>query len=970
MIRLDHKTAGGEIYSKGYVRENGLEPSQRHDGAGSRVSVDSLPGEKELRLYNLADSLPTAMLYQLTVLPDGGRQFTYVSRGVEWLHELTSAQVLVDAEVLYSQMLPEYRLMLRECEDKALVNMSTIRVHVQSRLPSGQLRWFTHVCTPLRLADGRLVWDGVEVDITEHKQTAENLELRVAERTGALREANRFLRSEIEEHKRAEKELRNIQKRYHAVVEDQTEVICRLDPEGRFLFVNDTFCTFFGRSKGELLGTLWTPQAHSDDVERVQTELSLISTRNPIVTIENRIVDARGTERWMQFVNRGIFDSTGNLAEIQCVGRDITDRKEVEARLQESEARFKALFYQAVDGIVFMPIEGTILVVNDAFARMHGYDSPREMEHLQLTDLDTPESALLAPERLRRMKNGEALNFEVKHYRKDGSTFPLEVSCQVIESNGKRFYLGFHHDITERKEAEKALRQSEEKYRALIEGSIEGVLITEGFDLLFVNRALLDILGYESFNEMARIPLLNHVGHEFREMIRERIERRESGEVTRRFVEYEVLRKDGATRYVQTQSSAIVISNKRLTQTTIRDVTELKKAEEERKRFEIRVQQAQKLESLGILAGGIAHDFNNILQIILANINMMQKVVPETNVARSLFERMEESIDRAKELTRQMLAYAGKSSFNVHILDPGNAVQEIVQFIQPLISKKIVLKTEIEKELPSIEADTAQLHQVVMNLVLNAAEASDDDRGGVVTVSVTARHCTEAYLHESRMMPGSPEGEYICIEITDTGCGMDRETLEKIFDPFFSTKFAGRGLGMSAVLGIMRAHKGAVLVDSVPGVGTTVRIFFPVAGNPVSDSAKKERDIPLSPQRGRGTLLFADDEPDLVDLAQGMLQDQGYTVFTAGNGLEALDIFKTHAEEIECVVLDLSMPQLDGLQALTEMRRIKPGLKAVLMSGYAEQEIQSRVAGEPIDAFLGKPFDMQSVTKILQMLLK
>lgn len=969
MIRLDHKTAGGEIYSKGYVRENGLGPSEKHDGAKSRVSVDSLPGEKELRLYNLADSLPTAMLYQLTVLPDGGRQFTYVSRGVEWLHELTSAQVLNDAEVLYGQMLPEYRLMLRECEDKALVNMSTIRVHVQNRLPSGQLRWFTHVCTPLRLADGRLVWDGVEVDITEHKQTAENLEQRVAERTAALREANRFLRSEIEEHKRAEKELRNIQKRYQAVVEEQTEVICRLDPEGRFLFVNDTFCTFLGRSKEELLGTLWAPQAHSDDVERVQTQLSLISTRNPIVAIENRIVDARGAERWMQFVNRGFFDSTGNLAEIQCVGRDITDRKEVEARLQESEARFKALFYQAVDGIVFMPIEGTTLVVNDAFAKMHGYDSPREMEHLRLTDLDTPESARLAPERLRRLKSGEAMNFEVEHYRKDGSTFPLEVSCQVIESNGKRFYLGFHHDITERKETEKALRESEERYRVLIEDSIVGIGISKGNKILFANKALLDLFGYDSVDEVPPGGLLALMAPEFKEAVRERIERREAGNPISSSYELRIVRKDGATRDVQLQAAYVNVGNERLTQTTFRDVTELKKTEEEGKRFEIRVQQAQKLESLGILAGGIAHDFNNILQIILANLNMMQKVVPETNVARSLFERMEESIDRAKDLTRQMLAYAGKSSFNIHILDSGNAVQEIVQFIKPLISKKIVLKTEIEKDLPSIEADTAQLHQVVMNLVLNAAEASDDDRGGVVTVSVTARHCTEAYLHESRMMPGAPEGEYICIEITDTGCGMDRDTLEKIFDPFFSTKFAGRGLGMSAVLGIMRAHKGAVLVDSVPGGGTAVRVFFPVAGNPVLDSAKKERDITPSPQTGRGTLLFADDEPDMAELAQLMLQDMGYTVFIAGNGLEALDMFKSHSDEITCVVLDLSMPQLDGLQTLVEMRRIKPGLKAVLMSGYAEQEIESRVAGEPIDAFLGKPFDIHALSDILRKLL-
>lgn len=922
--------------------------------------------ESEQRLRHLADNLPEAVIYQLTALPDGGRKFTYVSQSVERLNEVSVETVLADANVLYAQVLPGYLEEVRKSEEEALNNMSGLRVEVQCLLPSGRLRWFLYSSFPRRLPDGQLVWDGVEIDITEQKETEKELERRVEERTAALRAVNQRLQTEIEDRKNAEEALRRIKQRYQAVVEDQTEVICRLGPDGRLRFVNETFCRFFGRWKEELLGKTWVPLAYPDDVERSKTGLRLISPANPVVVIENRVFAGDGTLRWMQFANRGFFNADGELAEIQCVGRDITERKQAEELLRESEARFRALFYQAVDGIVIMSLDGKSMLVNDAFVHMHGYDSPQEMEHIRLRELDTPETARLAPERLRRLTEGEFLTFEVEHYRKDGSTFPLEVTCQVIESEGIRYYMGFHHDITERKHAEAALRESEEKYRALIEDSIEGISITEGFQLVFANTALLNMLGYDSFDQMVEVPLLNLIAPECREAIRERIETRDSGKPVPRYFEYKVLRKDGTTRDVQTQAAQITIGNKRLTQTTFRDVTDLKRAEEEHRFLEAQVQHAQKLESLGLLAGGIAHDFNNIMQIILANVNLLQKILSDADESHPFIENIKKSIARATSLTRQMLAYAGRRNVSLKTLDLDHVIQEIVELVRSLIPKKVTLATKPTHGIPCIEGDASQIQQVVMNLVLNASESLDERFGGTVTVSTMVLHCSEEYLRRNSVLYDAPEGEYACLEVSDTGCGMSEDTVSKLCDPFFTTKFAGRGLGMSAVLGIMKAHKGALLIESTPGMGTTIRALFPVSGNTLPAATEDTKENADAFGDTMGTILFVDDEPDILELGALMLAGMGYTVITAGNGLEAVEILTRRPKEIGCAILDLSMPQMDGAQTMEGLRCISPDIPIILMSGYAEQEVQTRFADRQVAAFLEKPFDVQTLAKKLR----
>jgi len=323
-------------------------------------------------------------------------------------------------------------------------------------------------------------------------------------------------------------------------------------------------------------------------------------------------------------------------------------------------------------------------------------------------------------------------------------------------------------------------------------------------------------------------------------------------------------------------------------------------------------------------------------------------------------------VNRAAVLTRQMLAYAGRGHLTTKMIDLGEVAEEMIHLVRASLPKKIEVLTDVETNLPPVLADPAQVQQIVMNLVINAAEALDPEQGGRISVYVAAMHCSEDFLRQSRTLDRIPEGNYVCLQVSDTGCGMDETTLSHIFDPFFTTKFTGRGLGMSAVIGIMRAHNGAVLTKSTPGMGTTIRALFPVSM--MSETVMENGNQPdnASKNSDHDCVLFVDDEPDMLDLGVLMLEHLGCRVFTAADGVEALEVFREHAADISCVLLDLNMPHMDGLQTLQMLRSIKPDVRIVLASGYGEKELKARFKGYDVDAFIEKPFNMQTLSATLQ----
>jgi two-component system cell cycle sensor histidine kinase/response regulator CckA len=384
----------------------------------------------------------------------------------------------------------------------------------------------------------------------------------------------------------------------------------------------------------------------------------------------------------------------------------------------------------------------------------------------------------------------------------------------------------------------------------------------------------------------------------------------------------------------------------------------------EQERLRAQLLQVQKLHSLGLLAGGIAHDFNNILTAILGGASTALLNLATDSPARKDLELVIAAAQRAAALTRQMLAYAGKAHVEVRAIDLSTHVREIATLLETTVPKKVQLRLEVSNDLPAIEADLAQIQQVVMNLVINGAEAIGDQQGTVL-VTTGVQHLDEAVAVELFPADSIAPRKYVFLEVRDTGQGMDEATKTKIFDPFFTTKFTGRGLGLAAVLGIVRAHRGALEVTSSVGCGTTFKVFFPAA----LATAQVERPRGATDYRGTGLVLVIDDDASVRATARRMLQLFGFSVIEAEDGQSGADLFAAHAASLLLVIVDMTMPRMNGEETVRAIRRVRADVPVVLASGYGEIEATRRFAGGRLSGFLEKPFTPVQLAEMLARIL-
>jgi two-component system cell cycle sensor histidine kinase/response regulator CckA len=410
--------------------------------------------------------------------------------------------------------------------------------------------------------------------------------------------------------------------------------------------------------------------------------------------------------------------------------------------------------------------------------------------------------------------------------------------------------------------------------------------------------------------------------------------------------DFRLLRRDGEHRWLACRATSRFDAEGRFAGLigSCIDITDVKQAEE-------RLRHAAKLESLGILAGGIAHDFNNLLTGIMGNASLILEDLPVDSRSIPFAENIVQASETAAQLTRQMLAYSGKGRFVLERIDLSREVRDITPLIEASIPRLVALKLRLTRGLPLVEADQGQIQQLVMNLVINGAEAIGE-ASGAVTVATEISDLDNGAT--AAMLSGFPipEGRYVTLRVSDTGCGMDAETRARIFDPFFTTKFTGRGLGLAAVSGIVRGHRAGLSVESRPGCGTEFVIHFPVA---LGDAEGERDETPSFAEPGSGTILVVDDEPVVSRTARLALQRYGYTVLTAQNGQEAVDLFRAVSSEIDLVLLDLTLPVMSGEVAFQELRAIRPDVRVLATSGYSEVEALSRFGAE-VDGFIQKPY--------------
>ena len=508
-------------------------------------------------------------------------------------------------------------------------------------------------------------------------------------------------------------------------------------------------------------------------------------------------------------------------------------------------------------------------------------------------------------------------------------------------------------EVVERRRAEEALRASEAQWRSLVQSSPDYVVTIDADGrITFVNRPMsqMGLVPGRRIFELA--PPRSHDA--LREQLARVFTKGEAGALeidvdAERHLAFDVriapITSEGPVK------SAVILA---------RDIAERRAAEAERARMQERLLTAQKLDSLGLLAGGVAHDFNNLLTAILGSASVALLKLPAEGPARRAIETLVAAARRASELTQQLLAYSGRGKFEVKPVDLSAQIRELTIVLEAAVPKRIALKTELDPRLPTVLGDVGQMQQVVMNLVINASEAIGDRVGSILVrtgrSTVGPEERDEPFFGE----PPAP-GEYVCLEVTDDGCGMDAETIAKVFDPFFTTKATGRGLGLAAVHGIVRSHHGALRIKSSPGGGSMFRVLLPASATPA-----EARGAPTSPaSEGGGLILVVDDENLLRRAACQIIEHFGYGALEAEDGFAAIEIYRERAREIAIVLLDMTMPGMSGEETFHELRRIRPDACVILSSGFNELEATRRFSGTEFAAFLQKPYTAEQLAECL-----
>ncbi|MBI4913792.1 MAG: CHASE domain-containing protein [Acidobacteria bacterium] len=503
-------------------------------------------------------------------------------------------------------------------------------------------------------------------------------------------------------------------------------------------------------------------------------------------------------------------------------------------------------------------------------------------------------------------------------------------------------------------ELARALRDSETRFRMLANTTACIIVLysdvieyVNDFGCQFMKMKVDDILGK---------PFWSFVHPHDRDMVKQRGLARIRGEQVSETYEFRLVDGEGEVHWVDFTAGKIAWGERTLGMATVFDVTERVRAVEARLQIERKMFETQRLESLGLLAGGIAHDFNNLLGAVLGHVSLAKGSLPADHPGRRHIETIRETTLHAANLSRQLLAYSGRGTFVVEPLDLNQHVRDIRSLLDVSVSKDTAIRLELQEPLPTIQGDAGQLHQVVMNLVTNAAEAMEGP--GEIKIRTSTRLLGAADLHGLAAAQGTAPGSFVCLEVADQGRGMDEATLAKIFDPFFSTKFAGRGLGLAAMQGIVQGHRGAIQVESEPGKGSRFRVFFPAQPSPAAPPPARGNSgsqAPL-PASGGSRILLVEDEEALAEATMQILQRAGHEVVWAQNGAVAIERFLEGPDAFSLVLLDLTMPVMDGRECFRRLRQLRADLKVILASGWGGQEAGEAFGEGQLSGFLQKPY--------------
>ena len=878
-----------------------------------RKAMETALRESERRLRTVMGNLPGMAYRGLKRLE---RPMEFVSEGCQSITGYSAKELLEGGGVSYGQLIFEDdHPAVSEAITNAIADGRPFEVEYRIRTANDEQRWVWERGRAVGTnGENAVLIEGFIIDITGRKQT--------------------------------EHALRESEQRFRSFVENAGDIVFAMNPRGIITYISPNFERLLGLSPEGWIGLSFEKMVHPEDIDPCQNFLQrTLRDEKEASSVEYRLRRADGSWRWHTSTGSRLIDEHGKVSGFVGISRDMTEQREADEALRESEQKFRAIFENAPLGMFRSTPEGRFIEVNDALAEMLGFESPEQVlcEIDNIADqiyADTEKRARIVTEQLTESARPPVLN---RYRRRDGSEFVARLYLKTIrDEKGCPLYLeGIVEDLTELRRAE----FERERLLSAIEQSGEVIVVTDPDGIIqYANPAFERITGYTLQEAIGRNPRFLKSGEQDDEFYQRLWATISAGCTWQgRFIN----RKKDGSLYTEDATVSPVWDQTGQIHNYIAVKRDISKEID----LEERYHQSQKLEAIGQLAGGIAHDFNNLLLVINGYSEMAHESVDEGSQAKRALEGVMEAGQRAATLVSQLLAFSRRQMIQPETLNLNDVVSDLMKMLTRIIGEHIRLDFVPAQALEPIYADRGMMEQIIMNLSVNSRDAMSE--GGELTIETDEVELNGDF---AETQPWVEPGPYVMLTVSDTGCGMDEETLGHIFEPFFTTKGVGQGtgLGLATVYGIVRQHKGAIVPSSTLGEGTTFKVYLPVTRK---EPARDEPKVETVPAGGTETILLVEDDLAVLKLVRQLLERKGYTVLTANNGKVAVDLFEQHADEIDLVILDVIMPEKSGVEARIAIKKENPGVPVLFATGYADNAFDTDFIMSESQPLLRKPYE-------------
>jgi two-component system, cell cycle sensor histidine kinase and response regulator CckA len=752
------------------------------------------------------------------------------------------------------------------------------------------------------------------------------------------------------------RELQESEQRFRIVLENIQDAYFRADNNGRFTYVSPSAAAMYGYDSAEEMVGMTAQSLYFDSEERE----SIIEEMKNNGKIHDHIGKGKkkdGSQFWVSLNSQLFLDGNGQMVGTEGFVRNITERKLAEEALRVSEEKYRLLFMNnPLPMWVYDTANLGFLAVNDFAVDHYGY-SRQEFLAMTIKDIRPPEDIPYLFDVLDKFKGSMRSVGAARHRTKNGSIIDVDITAHEIDFDGRKAMFVIAIDITEQKQSRDLLQQSEEKFKAAFMTSPDSININRLSDgrYIAINQGFTRIMGYTEEETIGKSSLELDIWIDTEERKKLVAGLKVFGKVDN--LEARFRAKDGSHKTGLMSATIIQLNNEPHILSITRDITEVK-------RLQLELFQSQKMLSMGTLAGGIAHDFNNILNIILGYSGLLKKKKDDPEKFDESINAITHAVERGAALVKQILTFARKTEVSFEPISIPDLVKELCSMLEQTFPKVITFKKQMEDQLPLIHADHSQLHQVLLNLCVNARDAMP--HGGTITIA------TEVLKREQicERFPSAEQEQYVCLSVADTGEGMNELIRSRIFDPFFTTKGLGKGtgLGLSVVYGVIQSHRGFIDVKSTPGEGSVFLLFLPVPAvrsiNEISHKVE-EREV-----YGNGeTILVVEDEDMLLETLSFILESNGFFVLRARDGVEAVSAYREHRREIAMVVTDMGLPSMTGIDEFMTLKELNPEIKVLFTSGFFGPDLKTELQANGAKGFIQKPYRPEEILRMIRTVL-